>query len=46
MPADTSHVDTVTGHRYHEAAQLPRLPRLVAVKDLAFTLEQVGRAVE
>jgi DNA-binding transcriptional MerR regulator len=44
--ARPSHVDPVTGHRYYGAARLPRLPRLVAVKDLAFTLEQVGRLLD
>ncbi|MEO3973048.1 MerR family transcriptional regulator [Streptomyces sp. CAU 1734] len=34
--------DPVTGYRHYEAAQLARLNRIVALKDLGFTLEQVG----
>jgi DNA-binding transcriptional MerR regulator len=34
-------VDRVTGYRYYEAEQLSRLNRIVALKDLGFTLEQV-----
>ncbi|GAA1034543.1 MerR family transcriptional regulator [Virgisporangium ochraceum] len=37
-------VDASTGYRYYEAAQLPRLHRAVALKELGFTLVQV-RAV-
>jgi len=32
-------VDGVTGYRYYAAAQLPRLNRIVALKDLGFSLE-------
>ena len=35
------YVDWVTGHRSYEALQLSRLNRIVALKDLGFTLEQV-----
>jgi DNA-binding transcriptional MerR regulator len=34
-------VDQATGYRWYEAGQLSRLNRLVALKDLGFTLEQV-----
>jgi DNA-binding transcriptional MerR regulator len=34
-------VDPATGHRAYEAAQLAELNRIVALKDLGFTLEQV-----
>jgi DNA-binding transcriptional MerR regulator len=37
-----SRVDPTTGHRAYEAVQLPRLNRLVALKDLGFSLEQFG----
>jgi DNA-binding transcriptional MerR regulator/effector-binding domain-containing protein len=37
-------VDASTGYRFYDAAQLPRLHRAVALKDLGFTLVQV-RAV-
>ena len=35
------HVDAVTGYRMYEARQLSRLNRIVALKDLGFTLAQV-----
>jgi DNA-binding transcriptional MerR regulator/predicted transcriptional regulator YdeE len=34
-------VDAGTGYRYYEAAQLARLNRVIALKDLGFTLQQV-----
>ncbi|WP_049565149.1 MerR family transcriptional regulator [Streptomyces sp. SBT349] len=36
-----AHVDPVTGYRHYTAAQLARLNRLIALKDLGFTLRQV-----
>ncbi|HLU75302.1 MAG TPA: MerR family transcriptional regulator [Nonomuraea sp.] len=36
-----AHVDPATGYRSYQAAQLARLNRIVAIKDLGFTLEQV-----
>lgn len=36
-----AHVDQVTGYRSYEAGQLPRLNRIVALKELGFTLQQV-----
>ncbi|WP_182883695.1 MerR family transcriptional regulator [Microbispora sp. H10949] len=39
-------VDHATGYRYYEAGQLSRLNRLIALKDLGLTLEQVGRILE
>src|SRR5262245_26715880 len=36
-----AHVDQVTGYRSYEAHQLSRLNRIVALKDLGFTLQQV-----
>lgn len=38
-----AHTDPFTGYRHYEAAQLARLNRVIALKDLGFTLEQVGR---
>jgi DNA-binding transcriptional MerR regulator len=35
-------VDEQTGYRYYTADQLPRLHRLLALKDLGFSLEQIG----
>lgn len=37
-----AHVDPATGYRFYEASQLARLNRLVALKDLGLTLDQVG----
>ncbi|MFE6737376.1 MerR family transcriptional regulator [Streptomyces tubercidicus] len=34
--------DPVTGYRFYEAAQLARLNRIIALKDLGFSLQQVG----
>lgn len=34
-------VDTVTGYRYYSVAQLPRLNRILALKDLGFALLQI-----
>lgn len=36
-------VDPATGYRYYSADQLPRLHRLLALKELGFTLDQVAR---
>ncbi|CAM5262109.1 MerR family transcriptional regulator [Streptomyces pharetrae] len=37
-----AHVDPASGYRYYTAAQLARLNRVIALKDLGFTLQQVG----
>jgi DNA-binding transcriptional MerR regulator len=34
-------VDRFTGYRYYSASQLPRLFRILALKELGFTLEQI-----
>jgi DNA-binding transcriptional MerR regulator len=36
-----AHVDPRSGYRHYEGAQLARLNRIVALKDLGFTLQQV-----
>src|SRR5580693_5482797 len=36
-----AYVDPGSGYRYYEASQLARLNRIIALKDLGFTLEQV-----
>lgn len=38
-----AHVDDITGYRYYENRQLPRLNRILALKDLGFSLEEIGR---
>jgi DNA-binding transcriptional MerR regulator/predicted transcriptional regulator YdeE len=35
-------VDRFTGYRYYSASQFPRLHRILALKDLGFSLEQIG----
>ncbi len=37
-----SRVDPSTAYRYYSADQLPRLHRILALKDLGFSLEEVG----
>ena len=39
-------VDAFTGYRYYSASQLPRLNRVLALKDLGFTLEQIGQTLD
>ncbi|HJQ14377.1 MAG TPA: MerR family transcriptional regulator [Anaerolineales bacterium] len=39
-------VDRFTGYRYYEFDQLPRLYRVLALKDLGFSLEEIGRLLE
>jgi DNA-binding transcriptional MerR regulator len=38
-------VDQFTGYRYYSVAQLPRLNRILALKDLGFSLEQIERVL-
>jgi DNA-binding transcriptional MerR regulator len=38
-------VDRTTGYRYYLASQLPRLNRILALKDLGFSLEQIEHAL-
>ncbi len=37
-----AHVDAVTGYRYYAVSQLPRLHRILALRDLGFSLDQIG----
>jgi DNA-binding transcriptional MerR regulator len=39
-------VDRFTGYRYYSLAQLPRLNRILALKDLGFSLDQIGQVLE
>lgn len=41
-----SHTDPQTGYRYYSIRQLPRLNRILALKDLGLSLEQVGPLLE
>jgi DNA-binding transcriptional MerR regulator len=37
-----SQTDPFTGYRYYSAQQLPRLNRIIALRDLGFSLEQIA----
>jgi effector-binding domain-containing protein len=39
-------VDSFTGYRYYEFHQLTRLYRILALKDLGFSLEEIGHLLE
>ncbi|MGH3146904.1 MAG: MerR family transcriptional regulator [Rubrobacter sp.] len=39
-------IDDWTGYRFYSVDQLPRLNRILALKDLGFSLDQVGRLVD
>jgi DNA-binding transcriptional MerR regulator len=41
-----AHIDQWTGYRYYSARQLPRLHRILALKELGLTLVQIARLVE
>src|SRR6266536_266228 len=38
-------VDRFTGYRHYSASQLPRLNRILALKDLGFSLEQIAHVL-
>jgi DNA-binding transcriptional MerR regulator len=38
-------IEQDTGYRYYSAAQLPRLNRILVLRDLGLSLEQIGRAL-
>lgn len=40
------HVNKSSGYRHYETEQLPRLNRIIALKDLGFSLEQISRVVK
>jgi DNA-binding transcriptional MerR regulator len=39
-------IDPETGYRYYSASQLPRLHRILALKDLGFPLNRVAEALD
>jgi effector-binding domain-containing protein len=39
-------IDRFTGYRYYAISQLARLNRILALKDLGFSLEQIGRMLD
>lgn len=40
------HIDATSGYRYYSGAQVPRLDRILALKDLGFSLEQIGHLLD
>jgi DNA-binding transcriptional MerR regulator len=38
-------IDSFTGYRYYSVSQLPRLNRILALKDLGFSLEQIEQVL-
>src|ERR1051326_5641034 len=40
------YIDPESGYRYYTAGQLPRLNRILALKDLGFSLEQITTLVK
>ena len=41
-----AHIDEENGYRYYSARQLPELNRILALKDLGLTLEQIKKMVD
>lgn len=41
-----AHIDRFTDYRYYAIEQLPRLNRILALKDLGFSLEQIKRVLD
>ena len=41
-----AHIDRFTDYRYYAIEQLPRLNRILALKDLGFSLEQIARLLD
>jgi len=39
-------IDPDSGYRYYTASQLPRLNRVMALKDLGFSLDQIGQLLD
>ena len=41
-----AHIDPHTGYRYYSASQLPRLNRILALKDMGLALDQIARMMQ
>jgi DNA-binding transcriptional MerR regulator len=41
-----AHVDACSGYRYYAAGQLPRLNRILALKDMGFSLDAIARLLD
>jgi DNA-binding transcriptional MerR regulator len=39
-------IDDWTGYRFYSVEQLPKLNRILALKGLGFSLDQIGRLIE
>jgi DNA-binding transcriptional MerR regulator len=39
-------IDRFTGYRYYSLQQLPRLNRILALKELGFSLDQINRLID
>ena len=42
---EPDHVDPFSSYRYYSAAQLPELNRILVLKDLGMTLDQIRRSL-
>jgi len=43
---EPDHTDHFTGYRYYSFSQLPRLNRILALKDLGLSLDQIARLLD
>src|SRR5688572_3670368 len=41
-----AHVDRFTGYRYYSMEQMPRLNRILALREIGFSLEQIGAVLD
>ena len=41
-----AHIDPDSGYRYYTSSQLPRLNRILAMKEMGFSLEQIGQLLD
>lgn len=41
-----AHVDRDSGYRYYKASQLPRLNRILVLKELGFSLDQIATLLD
>ena len=40
------HIDPVSNYRFYEVSQLPRIHRIMALKEMGLSLEQIGMMLE
>jgi DNA-binding transcriptional MerR regulator len=41
-----AYVDAFSGYRYYAAGKLPRLNRILALKDMGFSLDEIARLLD